>query len=87
MALCVSGKLIWSNIDDAPFIHVAGRDVPGFNQVAQPLGGVRVEFVVVGSHLLLVKINISRSNAVVHLGRVLQLSLMRPLDILVDGIG
>jgi len=53
MALSIPGKVICSNIRNAPFIHIARRNQPGFNQVAQPLRRVRVEFVVVGAHAAL----------------------------------
>ncbi|GEM_PF-2785919 len=38
------------NILDAPFVHHPGRDVPGSDEVAQPLGRIRVDLVVVGGH-------------------------------------
>ncbi|WP_427774056.1 hypothetical protein [Comamonas thiooxydans] len=47
MALSISGKIICSNILDAPFVNVAWRYVSGGNKVAQPLGHERVYFVVV----------------------------------------
>ncbi|NIF82802.1 hypothetical protein F3J24_04680 [Comamonas sp. Tr-654] len=47
MALPISGKIICSNILDAPFVNVAGRYVSGGNEIAQPLGRERVYFVVV----------------------------------------
>lgn len=53
MALPVSGKVVGLNIHDAPCIDMARRDQAGVDEVAQPLGGVRVEFVVVGSHTAL----------------------------------
>jgi hypothetical protein len=48
VVLGVSKKLSWVDIDDAPFVHVAGRDLAGLDEFAQPCCGVRVEFVVVG---------------------------------------
>ncbi len=47
MALPISGKIICSNILDAPFADVARRYVSGCNKVAQPLGHERIYFVVV----------------------------------------
>ena len=43
-------EFVGSDILDAPFINVAGRDVARGDQVAQPLRGERVDFVVVGDH-------------------------------------
>ncbi|PVX77211.1 hypothetical protein C7402_115270, partial [Paraburkholderia unamae] len=50
MALCVSAKVIRSDIFNAPFINVAGSDVPGSYQVAQPLRGVGFDLVVIRGH-------------------------------------
>jgi len=53
MALRESGKFAWFDIKYAPFIYFTGRDVPGHNQVAQPLGRVGVNLVVIsGCHSL-----------------------------------
>ena len=49
MALRVALEVIGTDIHDAPFINIAGRDMAGGNQVAQPLGGVWIKFVVVGA--------------------------------------
>jgi hypothetical protein len=38
------------NVRDAPLVNLARRDVPGVDQVAEPLSGERVELVVVGGH-------------------------------------
>ena len=38
------------DIFDTPFVHDAGRDMPGIDQVSQPLGGIRVNFVVVSGY-------------------------------------
>ena len=48
VALHVSGEVVGCDIQNAPFIHVAGRDVAGGDQVAQPLRCVGVDLVVVG---------------------------------------
>src|SRR6185437_6178395 len=50
MALGESGEFVGSHILDTPSVHDAGRDVAGVDQVAQPLGGVGVDFVVVNGH-------------------------------------
>jgi hypothetical protein len=49
VALGVSGKVIWSDISDAPFIHVTGRDVPGRDQIPQPLSSMRIHLVIVAT--------------------------------------
>lgn len=49
VALSVSHKVGWPYILDAPFVHVARRDVAGGDQVAQPCRGLRVDLVVVGA--------------------------------------
>lgn len=49
MALGVPSKIAWSDIGNAPFIHVTGRDVPGRDQIPQPLGSMRIHFVVVAT--------------------------------------
>jgi len=51
VALGETSKVAGVNIFYSPFIHNAGRDVPGVNQVAQPLGGRRVNLVVIGRHV------------------------------------
>lgn len=48
MALPKPGKVICSDILDAPFVHLARRNVPGRHQVPQPLRGVGVDLVPVG---------------------------------------
>jgi hypothetical protein len=50
VSLAVSHKVIWTDIGDAPFVHVAGRKVAGGNQGAQPGGGEGVVFIVVSGH-------------------------------------
>ena len=47
MALCVSVKVARSNIFNTPVVNIARRDVACGDQVAQPLGCIFVEFVVV----------------------------------------
>ena len=48
VALRETAQVARVDIFDTPFIHIAGRDMAGFNQVAQPLGGCWVNLVVVG---------------------------------------
>ncbi len=50
MALGEASQVAGENILDAPFIHDAGRDEPGVDQVAQPLRGIGVDLVVVRGH-------------------------------------
>ncbi len=52
MALDVAGKVGRPNISDRSFVNVAGRDVAGFDEVAEPLGGIGVNLVVIrgGGH-------------------------------------
>jgi len=51
MALGISRKFVWSYIFNTPFIHDAVGNVALFDEFAQPLGGERVNLVVVGDHL------------------------------------
>ncbi|WP_229769917.1 hypothetical protein [Burkholderia pseudomallei] len=51
MALVVASQVIRSDILNAPFVDVARSDVPGGDQVAQPLRGVWVDLVVVRGHV------------------------------------
>ena len=48
VSLAVSHKVIWTDIDDAPFVHVAGREMAGGDEGAQPSGGEGINLVVVG---------------------------------------
>jgi hypothetical protein len=50
MTLRVSAELVGSDILDAPFVDVARRDVPGADEVSQPLRRERIDLVVVGAH-------------------------------------
>lgn len=50
MALCESAQFVRFNIFDTSFIYDAGGDEARRHQVAQPLGRIRVDFVVVDSH-------------------------------------
>jgi hypothetical protein len=51
VALGVSNKLAWLDIRNAPFVNIAGGNVPGSNQIPQPLCGIGVDLVIVGAHL------------------------------------
>jgi hypothetical protein len=51
VALGEAAQVAWVNIFNTPFVNITGRNVAGINQVAQPLGGCWVDFVVVGSHI------------------------------------
>lgn len=48
VALRVGLEFGWGDVTDVPFVDVAGRDVPGGDQVPEPLRGDRIDFVVVG---------------------------------------
>lgn len=50
MALGESFEVVRSDIDNAPFIDFAWRNVAGGDQVPQPLRGERLDFVVVRGH-------------------------------------
>jgi hypothetical protein len=50
MALSVRPEVVRRDIFDAPFIHIAGRDVPSLDQFAQPLRRERVDLIVVRCH-------------------------------------
>jgi hypothetical protein len=52
VALGKSLQVARVDIFNTPFINIAGSNVPGINQVAQPGSGVLVYFVVVSSHAL-----------------------------------
>lgn len=50
MALVVVSQVVRSDIFNAPFVDVAGSDMPSGDQVAQPLRGVGIDLVVVRGH-------------------------------------
>lgn len=50
VALRETAQIAWVDILDTPFIHDAWRYMAGLYQVAQPLGGVWVNLVVIGEH-------------------------------------
>src|SRR5262245_32904697 len=47
MALGESGEVFWLDIDYAPSVNDARRQMPGVDQVLEPLRGVRIKLVVV----------------------------------------
>jgi hypothetical protein len=50
VALGEASQVAGVDIFNTPFVNIAGRNVPGFDQVAQPLCGRWINFVVVGGH-------------------------------------
>jgi hypothetical protein len=50
VALCKSGKVAGGNVLDRSFINNTWGNVPGSNQVTQPLGRIRIMFIVVSGH-------------------------------------
>jgi hypothetical protein len=48
--LCVSSEVVGLDICDAPLINIARRDMPSGDQVPQPGGRERFDFVVVRAH-------------------------------------
>ena len=50
VALVIADKFLWRDIAYIPFVNVAGRDQARGDQVAQPLGSVRIVLVVPGRH-------------------------------------
>ncbi|MCY1300997.1 hypothetical protein D9M70_505860 [compost metagenome] len=50
MALGVRAEVIGVHVLDRSFIYVAWRDVAGGNQVAEPLRGIGLNFVVISRH-------------------------------------
>ena len=49
MALGIASQLAWAHIFDAALVNVAWGDVSCSDEVAEPLGGIRFDFVVVGT--------------------------------------
>jgi hypothetical protein len=50
VALGESGEFFWGNVTDISFVNDPGRDMPRVDQVAQPLGGEGVNFIVKCGH-------------------------------------
>ena len=48
MALNIAPEIVRRHLGDAALIHVAGSDMTRSNEVAQPLGGERIDLVVIG---------------------------------------
>lgn len=51
MALNIPPHLFWRNVSYVSLVDIARRDVPGIDQVAQPLGSVGIVLVVVCAHV------------------------------------
>lgn len=50
MGLCVAAEVVGPHVNDASLVNVSWGDVPFFNEVAEPLRGIRINLVVVGGH-------------------------------------
>jgi len=50
MALGVAAEIVGSHVNNASLVNVAWRDVSGVDEVAEPLGGIGVNLVVVCGH-------------------------------------
>jgi hypothetical protein len=48
MALCEASEIVWLHVNDGSLVNLAWRNVSSSNKVSQPLGGVGVDFVIVG---------------------------------------
>jgi len=44
--------ILWLEVADRPLVYVAGREVPGGDQVAEPLRGEGLDLVICGVHAL-----------------------------------
>jgi len=53
VALGISAQVIRLHLEDGSLIYVTRRDVAGCDQIAQPLGSVLVNLVVIGAHRVL----------------------------------
>jgi hypothetical protein len=47
VALAVSAQIVGPHVGDAALVDIAGRDVSGGDEVAQPLGGIGIDLIVV----------------------------------------
>jgi hypothetical protein len=52
VALDVADKIVGPDVDNASFVDVSGRDVSGGDEVSEPCGGIRIDLVVIGGHLI-----------------------------------
>jgi len=50
VALNIPGKVAWSDILDAPIVHVTGGDDPCPDQLPQRRSASRIDLVVIGGH-------------------------------------
>lgn len=53
MALCVSSKVFWSHIDDAPVVHIAIGDHAIPDQLFENMNRKRLDFVVIRRHQII----------------------------------
>jgi hypothetical protein len=49
--LAVASDVVGAHVDDAALVNVSRCDVTGGDEIPEPLGGIRIVFVVVGTHL------------------------------------
>ena len=52
MGLGIVPEVVGSHVDDASLVNISGGDMSGGNEIAEPLSGIRVDFIVVGTHFL-----------------------------------
>jgi hypothetical protein len=50
MALRIAIEVVGLDINNAPFVYVTWRNVAGVNEIAEPLGCVWINLVVIGRH-------------------------------------
>lgn len=50
MALGIAAQVVGLNVGDRSFVNVSRGDMSAVNEVAEPGGGLWVEFIVVGGH-------------------------------------
>jgi hypothetical protein len=50
MALRVAPQIVGPHVDDGSLVDIAWCDVSGGDEVAEPLGGIGIDLVVVGGH-------------------------------------
>lgn len=52
MGLREAANVIWLHLSDIALIHISGGDMPGLDEIAEPLRGERLALVVVGAHFV-----------------------------------
>jgi hypothetical protein len=50
VALCITSEVVMMDIFDTPFVNLAICNMAGFDQIPQPLSGIRIYFIVIGLH-------------------------------------